>query len=78
MLLAHGSPAGAWWGTNQSTRYYPDPDSWPAVGAALDRIGVPHPGDFTDQVVFRCCANCIGTPVAHSALARPMASLIAW
>jgi hypothetical protein len=33
-------------------------DSWPAVAAALDRIGVPHPGDFTDKVTFRRCPNC--------------------
>jgi hypothetical protein len=44
--------------TNQSTGYCPDPDSWPAVGEALDRIGVRHPGDFTDKVVFRRCPAC--------------------
>ncbi|MEV0128760.1 hypothetical protein AB0H83_09875 [Dactylosporangium sp. NPDC050688] len=44
--------------TNQSTGYCPDPDSWPAVGAALDRIGVRHPGGFTDKVVFRRCPAC--------------------
>jgi len=44
--------------TNQSTGYCPDPDSWPAVSAALDRLGVSHPGDFTDKVVFRRCPAC--------------------
>jgi hypothetical protein len=55
-------PAGATWQvaevTNQSTGYCPDPDSWPAVGRALDGLGVEHPGDFTDKVVFRRCPAC--------------------
>ncbi|MET7426827.1 hypothetical protein [Dactylosporangium sp. NPDC005555] len=44
--------------TNQSTGYCPDPDSWPAVGEALDRIGVRRPDDFTDKVIFRRCPAC--------------------
>ena len=44
--------------TNQSTGYCPDPDSWPAVGMALDRVGVGHPGNFTDEVIFRRCPAC--------------------
>jgi hypothetical protein len=44
--------------SNQSTGYCPDPDCWPAVAAALDRAGVPHPGGFTDPVVFRRCPRC--------------------
>ncbi|WP_432831382.1 hypothetical protein [Dactylosporangium sp. CA-092794] len=44
--------------TNQSTGYCPDPDCWPAVGEALDRIGVRHPDDFTDKVTFRRCPAC--------------------
>ncbi|MEU2702434.1 MULTISPECIES: hypothetical protein [Micromonospora] len=44
--------------TNQSTGYCPDPDCWPAVAEALDRVGVPHPGRFTDQVIFRRCPSC--------------------
>lgn len=44
--------------TNQSTGYCPDPDSWSAVSRALDRARVPHPGDFTDKVVFRRCPAC--------------------
>lgn len=44
--------------SNQSTGYCPNPDSWPAVAAALDRIGVSHPGDFTHKVIFRRCPAC--------------------
>jgi hypothetical protein len=44
--------------TNQSTGYCPDPASWAAVAAALDRLGVGHPGGFTDTVVFRRCPHC--------------------
>lgn len=44
--------------TNQSTGYCPEPSSWPAVGRALDRIGVPHPGRFTDEFTFRRCPRC--------------------
>ncbi|MET7419136.1 hypothetical protein [Dactylosporangium sp. NPDC005555] len=56
------APTAAGWHvvevTNQSTGYCPDPDSWPAVGEALDRIDVQHPDDFTDKVIFRCCPAC--------------------
>ncbi len=44
--------------TNQSTGYCPEPSSWPAVAAALDRIAVPHPGGFTDEFTFRRCPGC--------------------
>lgn len=44
--------------TNQSTGYCPDPDCWHAVAKALDRVGRPHPGDFTDRIVFRRCPFC--------------------
>src|SRR5689334_5722958 len=33
--------------SNQSTGYCPDVASWPAVAAALDRIGLPRPDRFT-------------------------------
>jgi hypothetical protein len=56
------APAGSGWRvdevTNQSTGYCPDPDSWPAVGAALDRLDVRHPGDFTGKIIFRRCPAC--------------------
>jgi hypothetical protein len=44
--------------SNQSTGYCPGPQSWAAVAAALDRIGVPHPARFTTEVVFRLCEKC--------------------
>lgn len=44
--------------SNQSTGFCPEPESWPAVAAALDRIGVRHPGRFTTEVVFRRCEKC--------------------
>ncbi len=44
--------------SNQSTGFCPEPGSWPAVAAALDRLGVPHPGRFTTEVVFRRCEKC--------------------
>lgn len=59
MTFRHG-PHG-WYVTevsNQSTGYCPAPDSWPAVAAALDRIGIGHPDDFTNEVILRVCATC--------------------
>lgn len=44
--------------SNHSTGYCPDPDSWDAVGGALDRAGLGHPGTFTGPVVFRRCPRC--------------------
>lgn len=44
--------------SNQSTGYCPEPESWPAVAAALDRAGIPHPGRFTHELVFRRCPAC--------------------
>lgn len=44
--------------TNHSTGYCPEPDSWPSVQAALDRANLPHPGRFTQELVFRLCENC--------------------
>jgi hypothetical protein len=44
--------------SNQSTGYCPEPESWPAVGRALDRAGIPHPGGFTAACVFRRCEAC--------------------
>jgi len=41
--------------SNQSTGYCPDPDSWPAVAAALDRAGIARPDGFTHALVFRRC-----------------------
>jgi hypothetical protein len=44
--------------SNQSTGYCPEPESWPAVAAALDGAGLAHPGCFTFEVVFRRCPKC--------------------
>jgi hypothetical protein len=44
--------------SNQSTGFCPEPESWPAVAAALDRISIPHPGRFTQEVLFRRCPAC--------------------
>jgi hypothetical protein len=44
--------------TNQSTGYCPEPESWPAVASALDRLGLPHPRRFTQEIVFRRCPAC--------------------
>jgi hypothetical protein len=44
--------------SNQSTGYCPEPESWPSVAAALDPIGMEHPGRFTGPVIFRRCIAC--------------------
>lgn len=44
--------------SNQSTGYCPDTRSWAAVTAALERTELAHPERFTDEVVFRRCAEC--------------------
>lgn len=44
--------------SNQSTGFCPEPESWAAVAAALDRIGVVHPVRFTTVIVFRRCEKC--------------------
>ena len=44
--------------SNQSTGFCPEPDSWLVVESVLDCIGVEHPGQFTDAVVFRLCPEC--------------------
>lgn len=55
LFLAPHAVAGA---SNQSTGYCPDPDCWPALATALDRAGIPHPGRFTVEVIFRRCPAC--------------------
>jgi hypothetical protein len=44
--------------SNQSTGYCPEPESWPQVALALDRIPLRHPQKFTSEVVFRRCPTC--------------------
>jgi hypothetical protein len=44
--------------SNHSTGYCPEPESWPAVATALERAGLPDPGEFTTVCVFRRCPSC--------------------
>lgn len=46
--------------SNQSTGFCPEPTCWPAVAAALDRIGILRPDDFTESFMFRRCEACGG------------------
>ena len=49
--------------TNMSTGYCPEPESWPAVAAALDKAGIRHPNKFTQAFLFRRCENCKQTNI---------------
>ena len=60
--------------TNQFTGCCPDPDSWPAVVCALDRLGVPHPGTFTDDVIFRRCPQPAASPTSCGMATSPAPS----
>jgi hypothetical protein len=44
--------------SNQSTGYCPEPESWPAVEAALRRAGLEPPDGFSPACVFRRCEEC--------------------
>lgn len=44
--------------SNQSTGFCPEPESWSDVQAALDTLGLPHPGAFTSAFLFRRCPAC--------------------
>lgn len=44
--------------TNQSTGFCPEPSCWDAVAAALDGIGIEHPGRLTRAYDFRRCERC--------------------
>lgn len=44
--------------SNQSTGYCPDLDSWHSVATALDRLGLCHPGGYTNPIIFRVCPTC--------------------
>ena len=46
------------WGTNQSTGYCPEPDSWSAVEAALVQAGIDAPAGFSQEFHFRRCPHC--------------------
>ncbi|NET10889.1 MAG: hypothetical protein F6K16_40630, partial [Symploca sp. SIO2B6] len=44
--------------SNQSTGFCPEPESWQIVESTLNQIGLQHPGEFTNPMIFRCCPNC--------------------
>jgi hypothetical protein len=44
--------------SNQSTGYCPEPESWPAVSAALSAAGLQAPAGFTLACEFRLCPGC--------------------
>lgn len=46
------------WVSNQSTGYCPEPDSWPAVEAALARAGIAAPDGFSRAFDLRRCPRC--------------------
>jgi hypothetical protein len=46
------------WVTNQSAGYCPEPDTWPAVEAALARAGITPPDGFSQEFIFRRCPQC--------------------
>lgn len=46
--------------SNQSTGYCPEPESWPAVEAALRQAGLTPPAGFDPLCVFRRCVACGG------------------
>ncbi|MFO0844991.1 MAG: hypothetical protein U0797_21795 [Gemmataceae bacterium] len=54
------TPGGveALWVSNQSTGYCPEPESWPAVRAALERARISAPNSFHQECVFRRCDAC--------------------
>ena len=53
--LAGGEVVGV---SNQSTGYCPESSCWGALAAALDAVGVSHPGRFTRAFEFRRCEAC--------------------
>ncbi len=44
--------------SNHSTGFCPEPESWPAIAAALDRACISHPCRFTTEITFRRCEAC--------------------
>ena len=44
--------------SNQSTGFCPEPHSWSVVESVLNQLGINHPGQFTNAVVFRLCLKC--------------------
>lgn len=46
------------WVSNQSAGYCPEPESWPAVAAALLAAGFAPPTGFEPACIFRRCGSC--------------------
>lgn len=44
--------------SNQSTGYCPHVNSFAHAKNALDKIGIEHPDEFTNPIVFGFCKNC--------------------
>ena len=44
--------------SNLSTGYCPEPSSFPEVARALDAAGIPHPGRYGPEIIFRRCPAC--------------------
>lgn len=52
--------------SNQSTGYCPEPESWLAVAAALDKLEIRRPEDFTVKYTFRRCPSCAATNIVKN------------
>ncbi len=44
--------------SNQSVGYCPEPESWPAVAAAISSAGMSCPDSFSPRCEFRQCRKC--------------------
>jgi hypothetical protein len=57
-FLVSGNTVSIVSATNQSTGYCPEPGSWSAIRAALERAGIEAPDGFSQAFVFRRCVRC--------------------
>ena len=67
-LVAGGGSVEVLSVSNQSTGFCPEPESWPAVEAALRRAGLARPGGFSPACVFRRCVRCGGLNLVKGGL----------
>jgi hypothetical protein len=54
--------------SNQSTGFCPEPESWPAVEAALRQAGLSPPDGLSPACVFRRCPKCGSISVVKDAV----------